>query len=209
MGGVRVGSVVIDCNDFDRMFAFWRDALGYVPRDEPEDDWVVLRDPSGSNVNVSLQVVPEPRVGKNRLHLDLYAKDRDAEIERLGATIHARTPEPDEDFVVLADPEGNLFCVIQRHPEGRLRQRSRTDASGGLALMRLFRGLCSSSARPSSPSDRTAEVVAGVNATTSNGATSRRRPRTRSRCRRPAGRASPSPGRSPLGASRPGRSCSR
>lgn len=117
MGGVRVGSVVIDCNDFDRMFVFWRDALGYVPRDEPEDDWVVLRDPLGSNVNVSLQVVPEPRVGKNRLHLDLYTEDRDAEIERLlglGATIHPRTPEPDEDFVVLADPEGNLFCVIQK-----------------------------------------------------------------------------------------------
>jgi catechol 2,3-dioxygenase-like lactoylglutathione lyase family enzyme len=117
MGGVRVGSVVIDCNDFGRMFAFWRDALGYVPRDEPEDDWVVLRDPSGSSVNVSLQVVPEPRVGKNRLHLDLYTEDRDSEIERLrglGATIHPRTPEPDEDFVVLVDPEGNLFCVIQK-----------------------------------------------------------------------------------------------
>jgi len=117
MDGVRVGSVVIDCNDFDRMFAFWRDALDYMPRDEPEDDWVVLRDPSGSNVNVSLQVVPEPRVGKNRLHLDLYAEDRDAEIKRivgLGATVHPRTREPDEDFVVLADPEGNLFCVIQK-----------------------------------------------------------------------------------------------
>ena len=117
MGGVRVGSVVIDCNDLDRMFAFWAAALGYLPREEPEDDWVVLRDPSSSNVNVSLQVVPEPRVGKNRLHLDLYAKDRDAEIERLlalGATIHPRTPEPDEDFVVLTDPEGNLFCVIQK-----------------------------------------------------------------------------------------------
>ena len=99
------------------MFAFWREALGYVPRDEPEPDWVVLRDPSGAGVNVSLQVVPEPRVGKNRLHLDLYAEDRDAEIERmvgLGATIHPRTPEPDEDFIVLADPEGNLFCVIQK-----------------------------------------------------------------------------------------------
>jgi predicted enzyme related to lactoylglutathione lyase len=68
-------------------------------------------------VNVSLQVVPEPRVGKNRLHLDLYAEDRDAEIERivgLGAMIHPRTPEPDEDFVVLADPEGNLFGVIRK-----------------------------------------------------------------------------------------------
>src|SRR5512132_4366325 len=95
---VRVGSVVIDCNDFERMFAFWREALGFVPRDEPEPDWVVLRDPSGAGV--SLQVVPEPRVGKNRLHLDLYAGDRDAEVDRLlalGATRHPRTPEPDED----------------------------------------------------------------------------------------------------------------
>ena len=114
---VRVGSVVIDCNDFERMFAFWREALGYVPRDEPEPDWVVLRDPSGAGVNVSLQVVPEPRVGKNRLHLDLYTRERDAEVDRLlglGATRHPRTPEPDEDFIVLADPEGNLFCVIQK-----------------------------------------------------------------------------------------------
>jgi catechol 2,3-dioxygenase-like lactoylglutathione lyase family enzyme len=116
---VRVGSVVIDCNDFERMFAFWREALGYVPRDEPEPDWVVLRDPSGAGVNVSLQVVLEPRVGKNRLHLDLYTRERDAEVDRLlglGATRHPRTPEPDEDFIVLADPEGNLFCVIQKDP---------------------------------------------------------------------------------------------
>jgi catechol 2,3-dioxygenase-like lactoylglutathione lyase family enzyme len=114
---VRVGSVVIDCNDFERMFAFWREALGYVPRDEPEPDWVVLRDPSGAGVNVSLQLVPEPRIGKNRLHLDLYTSEWNAEVDRLlglGATRHPRTPEPDEDFIVLADPEGNLFCVIQK-----------------------------------------------------------------------------------------------
>jgi predicted enzyme related to lactoylglutathione lyase len=117
MGRVLVGSVVIDCNDFERMFAFWRDALGYVPREDPDEDWGVLRDPKHSNVNVSLQQVPEPRHGKNRLHLDLYTDDRDGEVARivgLGATIHPRTPEPGEDFVVLADPEGNLFCVIQK-----------------------------------------------------------------------------------------------
>jgi len=114
---VRVGSVVIDCNDFPRMLAFWQEALRYGPRDPPEGDWAVLRDPNGRNVNVSLQLVPEPRVGKNRLHFDLYTDDRDGEVERLlgiGATIHPRTPEPDEDFIVLADPEGNLFCVIQK-----------------------------------------------------------------------------------------------
>jgi catechol 2,3-dioxygenase-like lactoylglutathione lyase family enzyme len=114
---LRIGSVVIDCNDFERMFAFWREALRYVPRDDPEDDWVVLQDPKGNNLNVSLQRVPEPRIGKNRLHLDLYTDRQDAEVERLlslGATRHPRAAEPDEDFVILEDPEGNLFCVIDK-----------------------------------------------------------------------------------------------
>ena len=112
---MKVGSVVIDCNDFDRMMTFWREALGYVPREAPEDGWVVLRDPDGRNVNVSLQRVPEERSGKNRLHFDLYTNDQEGEVERLlgiGATRHPRTPEADEDFTVLEDPEGNLFCVV-------------------------------------------------------------------------------------------------
>ncbi len=114
---MRIGSVVIDCNDFDTMSAFWQKALHYVPREPPERDWVVLSDPDGRNVNVSLQQVPEQRVGKNRLHLDLYTDDPEAEIERLlgiGATRHPRPTEPDEDFVVLEDPEGNLFCVVAK-----------------------------------------------------------------------------------------------
>lgn len=69
---LRIGSIVIDCNDFGTMLAFWQEALHYVPRDPPEPDWVVLRDANGNNVNVSLQQVPEKRMGKNRLHLDLY-----------------------------------------------------------------------------------------------------------------------------------------
>jgi hypothetical protein len=114
---LRVGSVVIDCNNFPTMARFWQEALRYEPREEPEDDWVVLRDPEGRNVQVSLQVVPEPRVGKNRLHFDLYTSDQTGEVERLlalGATRFSRTPEPDEDFIVLEDPEGNLFCVIDK-----------------------------------------------------------------------------------------------
>lgn len=112
---MRIGSVVIDCNDFDAMFAFWAEALHYVPREAPEEAWVVLKDPNGPNVNVSIGVVPERRVGKNRLHFDLYTDDQAGEVERLlsiGATRHPREPEPDEDFIVLEDPEGNLFCVI-------------------------------------------------------------------------------------------------
>jgi catechol 2,3-dioxygenase-like lactoylglutathione lyase family enzyme len=112
---VRIGSVVVDCNDFARMVAFWREALGYVTREPAEDGWVVLRDPGGANVNVSFQQVPEPRSGKNRLHFDLYTDDQAGEVERLlalGATRHPRDPEPGDDFVVLEDPEGNLFCVV-------------------------------------------------------------------------------------------------
>ena len=112
---MKIGSVVIDCNDFAEMLAFWQGALHYVSREPPEDDWVVLHDPDGRGVNVSLQQVPEKRVGKNRLHFDLYTDDQEREVERLlelGATRHARIPEPGEDFIVLEDPEGNLFCVI-------------------------------------------------------------------------------------------------
>jgi hypothetical protein len=115
--GVQVGSIVIDCNDFPGMLAFWQEALRYVPREPPDDDWVVLMDPDRRGVNVSLQVVPEKKVGKNRLHLDLYTEDQEGEVERLlglGATRHARVSEPNEDFVVLEDPEGNLFCVIDK-----------------------------------------------------------------------------------------------
>jgi hypothetical protein len=114
-----VGSVVIDCNDFARMYAFWRDALGYVPREAPEDGWGVLVDPDRAHVNVSLQQVPEPRVGKNRLHFDLYTDDQAGEVARLlgmGATPLARDAADDEDFVSLVDPEGNVFDVID-HPE--------------------------------------------------------------------------------------------
>ena len=113
---VHVGSVVIDCNDFDAMLSFWQKALRYEPKYPPKpNDWALLRDPGGEHVNVSLQCVPEKRVGKNRLHLDLYSNDPDAEVERLlelGATRFDRVSEPGEDFVVLEDPEGNLFCVV-------------------------------------------------------------------------------------------------
>ena len=117
---VRVGSVVIDCNDFAAMLAFWSAALGYVPRDEPEEDWAILRDPADVGVQVSLQRVPEPRIGKNRLHLDLYTTDLEGEIERLlsiGARRYQREAEPGEDFVTLEDPEHNLFDVVDTRPQ--------------------------------------------------------------------------------------------
>ncbi|MDQ3981866.1 MAG: VOC family protein [Actinomycetota bacterium] len=114
-----VGSVVIDVNDIGKMRGFWQEALGYV-KDHESDDWVKLTDPNEKGVTVSLQLVPEPRREKNRLHLDLYASDQAAEVRRLedlGAR-KVRDRGGDDDFVVLADPEGNLFCVIDKGDTG-------------------------------------------------------------------------------------------
>jgi hypothetical protein len=66
---------------------------------------------------VSLNQDPEKRLGRNRLHLDLYTDNREDEVKRLlkiGATRHPQTYEPDDDFRVLEDPDGNLFCVVQK-----------------------------------------------------------------------------------------------
>jgi len=114
---LRIGSVVINCVNFDKMLAFWREALHYIPRAPAKGGWVVLRDPAGRNTNVSLnQVLPSEKLtGRNWLHFDLYTKDQKGEVERLlklGATRHPQEYEPDEDFIVLEDPDGNLFCVI-------------------------------------------------------------------------------------------------
>jgi Glyoxalase-like domain len=118
---VRVGSILIRCVRFDELVAFWQAALGYVPREPPQDGWVVLTDPSGTGPNISLDRVAEDRLPPlgdlSRVHLDLYTGDQPAEVERLlglGATRYEREYGPDDDFVVLVDPDGNRFCVIDK-----------------------------------------------------------------------------------------------
>ena len=89
--GIKVGSIVMRCEDFNGMLAFWQGALGYAPRQPPEGGWVVLRDPQGRGPNISLQRVREDKLPqhrariRSRLHLDLYADDQHAEVERLVA----------------------------------------------------------------------------------------------------------------------------
>ena len=112
---VRIGSVVIDCLDFDGMLRFWKGALHYVTRGPASGGWAILRDPEGKNTNVSLNQVPERLMGRNWLHFDLYTLDQAGEIERLlklGARRHPQEYDPEDDFVVLEDPDGNLFCVV-------------------------------------------------------------------------------------------------
>ena len=118
--GLKIGSIVIRCYEWERRYAFWRAALGYVPREPPSEGWVVLTDPIGRGPNISLDRVPHRREGKrSRLHLDLYAADAESEVERLlalGATRYPWRYPPNADYVVLADPDDNLFCVV-RKPE--------------------------------------------------------------------------------------------
>ncbi len=113
---MKIGSIVIDCSDFGKMVAFWQEALHYVPREPAKSGWVVLRDTEGNNPNISLNRVSTKRRGRNRLHLDLCTNNREAEVNRLikiGAKRHRQRYEPDGDFRVLEDPDGNLFCIVQ------------------------------------------------------------------------------------------------
>ncbi|MGB4777809.1 VOC family protein [Microbacterium sp.] len=111
-----LGSVVIRVTDLPAQTAFWTRALDYVVREPAEDDFVVLQSRSGSGSQVSLDAVPSPRVLPPRIHLDLYADDQDAEVERLerlGAhRVHWDKQPPDADYVIMEDPEGNRFCVV-------------------------------------------------------------------------------------------------
>lgn len=115
-GKLWVGSIVIDCTKLPKMIAFWQAAIHYVPRDPPEEDGVVLKDPAGAGPNASLNRTVEGPLDDYRIHLDLYSSDPEAEVNRLlalGATLR-RPAEKGHDFVTLADPDGNLFDVIDK-----------------------------------------------------------------------------------------------
>jgi catechol 2,3-dioxygenase-like lactoylglutathione lyase family enzyme len=114
---IRIGAIVIHCHEFQRMVSFWRDALHYVPREPARGGWVVLRDPQGRGPNLSFQSRETKRPSRSWLHLDLYTDNQHREVERLiglGATRYRWRYPPGADYVVLADPDGNLFCVIQK-----------------------------------------------------------------------------------------------
>ena len=140
--------LAIDATDPARLARFWAQALGYraTPPDQPSTTWNShyrtrlggavefedrIFDPAGQGPPLWFQKVPEPKAGKNRLHLDLYPTGRDdslsleqrvaivearvAELVSIGADVHRRTKsdEPTDSYyyVVMHDPEGNEFCV--------------------------------------------------------------------------------------------------
>lgn len=113
---LRVGSIVIRVDDLERQARFWEEALGYHRRPGNGGDFVLLRSKDGVGPSVSLDKVATPAPIPPKIHLDLYADDQAAEVQRLlaiGATeVHWDKRPPDADYVILADPEGNRFCVI-------------------------------------------------------------------------------------------------
>jgi catechol 2,3-dioxygenase-like lactoylglutathione lyase family enzyme len=113
---VRIGSIVLRVDDLQRQTEFWEAALGYVRREADSDDFVLLRPREGAGPNLSLDRVRSTLQIPPRIHLDLYTEDQAAEVERLlalGATeVHWDKRPADADYVILADPEGNRFCVV-------------------------------------------------------------------------------------------------
>jgi hypothetical protein len=114
---VCIENVTIDCHDERILAAFWTAALGYEIAVNQPGDWMVLRDPAGIAPSIGLQVVPEPKVVKNRVHLDLLPtagllEDEVQRLEGCGAhRVRYVENDPDESHWILADPEGNEFCL--------------------------------------------------------------------------------------------------
>ena len=106
--------LVLDCRDPDALAEFWSEALGYTTIGGA-GNYVLLADGDGQGPKLLLQRVPEPKAGKNRMHLDVETPDVDGEVdrlERLGATrTGAALAEHGSTWVVMSDPEGNEFCV--------------------------------------------------------------------------------------------------
>jgi predicted enzyme related to lactoylglutathione lyase len=113
--------VVVDCADLERAAGFWTAALGYVTEGPAAGRYQSLLPSDGPGVEILLQRTADAKHGKNRVHLDLRTPDLDSEIARvtqLGATVLTASPITEYGWTwhILADPDGNEFCVLQPPP---------------------------------------------------------------------------------------------
>jgi predicted enzyme related to lactoylglutathione lyase len=115
----RIQHVTIDCRDPYRLAEFWSAVTGWPvsDQDRPGDPEVAVEPPDASLPELLFVAVPEPKSVKNRLHLDLVplTRTRDEEVARLraagAALVDDRRDARGRGWVVLADPEGNEFCI--------------------------------------------------------------------------------------------------
>ncbi|KIQ62761.1 VOC family protein [Kitasatospora griseola] len=107
--GIQVSNVCIDTNDLKRATEFWQAATGFSV--SSADDSTVYFDASEKGTAaISLQLVPEQREGKNRLHLDFSTADLEGEVARL-KELGATEVQAYDGWVVLKDLDGNEFCI--------------------------------------------------------------------------------------------------
>jgi catechol 2,3-dioxygenase-like lactoylglutathione lyase family enzyme len=125
---VRVLGVMIDCPDPERLAAFWTEVLGVEVEDRLGDpaQFVYLAPVQPGGIHLYFQRVPEPKVVKNRVHLDVYADDVElalSRIESLGGRRRDEQPFHDVNDEAhwwrMADPEGNEFCLVFDWPQER------------------------------------------------------------------------------------------
>ena len=111
---LKIGSIVWGVKDLKREIKFWSEALGYELKYPADVDWAMLVPKDGEGIQMSLKLVTSSKA--KRHHMDLFADDQKAEVERLlslGATLKEWEYEPGADYVVMNDPDGNPFCVVQ------------------------------------------------------------------------------------------------
>jgi catechol 2,3-dioxygenase-like lactoylglutathione lyase family enzyme len=111
---LTIGSIVWGVRDLERAIAFWTQALTYKLRREPDADFAILVPCEGNGIQLSLNAAVTSDKPK-RHHIDLFTDEQEAEVQRLlslGATRVDWRYEPGADYVVLADPDGNTFCVV-------------------------------------------------------------------------------------------------
>jgi hypothetical protein len=110
--------VCIDTSDPRAVVPFWMQLLGYRTNDDLDGAWIHLEPPHSKLPVLNFQRVPEPKTGKNRLHLDVFVTDPQAWIERaesLGATRIRLHDDPADWFQLMADPEASEFCICREN----------------------------------------------------------------------------------------------
>jgi glyoxalase superfamily protein len=116
---IRIQCVVVDAEDCGKLARFWSQALGWRITVEGDDEWAIEPIEGSPAVDVAPDIlfvkVPDRKTVKNRLHFDLRPKDQAAEVQRLidlGAERVDIGQSGDVTWLVMADPEGNEFCVL-------------------------------------------------------------------------------------------------
>lgn len=112
---MEIGAIVWGVKDIKKAVAFWSQALNYRLKYPASDDWAILIPKSGNGIQMSLNKISSEKA--KRHHIDLFTSNQKNEVDRLlalGATKAKWNYPPDADYVVLHDPDGNPFCVVQR-----------------------------------------------------------------------------------------------